>query len=92
VSDRRIPIEELIEFPTAFAFKAIGRHTFLFSQEAFEAAKSALPEDRRVQLSTRLSRDGTYVSVTLTATVESADELRAVYAALWGVEGVITVL
>jgi hypothetical protein len=32
------------------------------------------------------------VSVTLTATVETSGELRAVYAALWGVEDVITVL
>ncbi len=92
ITGERVAVEELLEFPTAFSFKAIGHHTLHFSQQAFQAAKSALPEDRRVTLRTRLSRNGTYISVTLTATVESADELRAVYTALRKLEDVITVL
>jgi putative lipoic acid-binding regulatory protein len=92
MTDRRIPVEELIDFPTSFAFKAIGHHTLGFQHEAVEATRSALPGDRRIQYRTRLSRNGTYLSVTVTATVVSADELRSVYDALWHVGGVITVL
>ncbi len=89
---RRIPVEELMEFPTRFSFKAIGHHTREFSQDALQAVHEALGDDRRVELRTRLSRRGAYLSATLTTRIDSADELRAVYAALWKVEGVITVL
>ena len=91
-ADRRIPVEELIQFPTSFSFKAIGHHTLVFPQKALDAARSALPSGRKVELRTRLSRKGAYISVTLTTMLESADELRGVYAALWGLKGVITVL
>ncbi len=92
VSDRRIPVEELLAFPTRFAFKAIGHHTRDFSRDAFQAVVGALGDDRTVTLRTRLSRNGTYISATLTTRIDSARELRAVYAALWRVQGVITVL
>ena len=88
----RIPVEELIEFPTAFSFKVIGHHTLAFTQRAFDAAQGALGEGRKVELRTRLSRKATYISATLTARIESADELKAVYAALRKLEGTITVL
>lgn len=91
-ADPRVPVEELVAFPTQFAFKAVGHHTRGFAQAALAAARRALGEDRRVELRTRLSRKGAYVSATLTARVESADELRAVYAALRALPDVITVL
>ncbi|GAB4260766.1 MAG: hypothetical protein Kow0092_09840 [Deferrisomatales bacterium] len=88
----RIPVEELIEFPTRFAFKAIGVHTLVFAQAALDAVHEALGEERSVALRTRLSRKGTYMSVTLTTEVRDAEELKAAYAALRRVSGVITVL
>lgn len=91
-SDGRITVEELIEFPTRFAFKAIGHHTRQFSQQALDAVRGAFQDGRQVELRTRLSRNGTYLSVTLTARLESADELRNVYAALRSLDGLITVL
>ena len=92
MAGRRIPVEELMEFPTRFSFKAIGHHTRELSGDALRAVHGALGDDRRVELRTRLSRKGAYLSATLTTRIDSADELRAVYAALWKVEGVITVL
>jgi len=91
-TDSRVPIEELIEFPTRYTFKAIGHHTREFSDQVFQAARDALGGERKVELRTRLSRQGAYLSVTLTAQIESADELKAVYAVLRKVEGVITLL
>jgi putative lipoic acid-binding regulatory protein len=92
VDGTRIPVEELIEFPTTYVFKAIGRHTLPFAGRVLEVARGALGDEREIELRTRLSRQGAYVSVTLLTRLESADELRAVYAALRTVEGVITLL
>ncbi|GAB6063770.1 DUF493 domain-containing protein [Deferrisoma palaeochoriense] len=92
MEDRRIPVEELIDFPTRFSFKAIGHHTREFAPAAFRVVREILGDDRGVELRTRLSRQAAYISATVTARVDSAEELRTVYAALWKLEGVITVL
>ena len=92
MEDGRIPVEDLIEFPTSFSFKVIGHHTREFSRHAVAATRSVVIDDRGVRHRTRLSRNGTYLSVTVTATVESADELHRVYEALRSVDGAITVL
>ncbi len=54
--------------------------------------RSAVGGDRDVELRTRLSRRAAYVSATVTARIDSAEELKTVYAALWKLDGVITVL
>lgn len=92
MDDVRIPIEELLEFPSTFAFKVVGHHTVEFPQHCLRSLRSVLGDERKIQLRTRLSAKAAYISVTLTAVVQSADELRAGYAALRGVEGCITAL
>jgi len=77
LDDTRIPIEELIDFPTRYIFKAIGHHTLAFSGRCLAAARGALGEDRKIELRTRMSSKAAYLSVTLIARVENADELRA---------------
>jgi putative lipoic acid-binding regulatory protein len=91
-TDGRIPVEELIEFPARYSFKAIGHHTREFSDRVYAAARDALDESRRVELRTRLSSKGAYLSVTLTTQIESAEELRAVYRSLGKVRDLITLL
>jgi putative lipoic acid-binding regulatory protein len=91
-TDGRVPIEELIEFPARYSFKAIGHHTRDFSDRAYAALKACLADGRKVEFRTRMSRQGTYLSVTLTTQIESADELKTAYAALRKIEGVITLL
>ncbi|MFU8857233.1 MAG: DUF493 domain-containing protein [Deferrisomatales bacterium] len=91
-TDARIPVEELLEFPVRYSFKVIGHHTRELSNEAYAAVRGALEEGRRVELRTRLSSKGAYLSVTLTARIQSAEELKAVYRALRLVNGVITLL
>ncbi len=92
MDDTRIPIEELIPFPTRYTFKVIGHHTRAFSGDALKATRKVLGEERKIELRTRLSSKAAYLSVTLVAQVENADELRAVYAALRTIADVITVL
>ncbi|MEW6489303.1 MAG: DUF493 domain-containing protein [Thermodesulfobacteriota bacterium] len=88
----RVPVEELLEFPTVYSFKAIGHHTREFSERCHRLAREALGGDRRVELRTRLSRQGTYLSATLTARIETAEELKEVYRVLRQVDGLITLL
>jgi len=91
-TDGRIPVEELIEFPARYVFKVIGHHSWEFAEGAFAALNASLSDGRKVELRTRLSRHGAYLSVTLTTRIESATELKDAYAALRQVEGVITLL
>jgi putative lipoic acid-binding regulatory protein len=92
VTERSIPIEELLEFPSRFDFKAVGPNDDTFISAVETATRSSLIPTRTVERRTRPSRHGTYISVTLTTRVENADELHAVYASLRAVPGVITVL
>ena len=92
MEDTRIPIEELVSFPSRFVFKAIGHHTLAFSGDCLKAVRTALGDDRKVELRTRLSSKAAYVSVSLTTEVRSSDELQAAYAGLRAVKGVATVL
>lgn len=92
MEDTRIPIEELIDFPTEYSFKAVMNHTQKSTKNVLLAVQKALGDDRRVESRTRLSRNGTYISITATARLESVQELKTVYAALRKVEGLITVL
>lgn len=91
-ADGRIPVEELIEFPVRYHFKAIGHHTREFSDRVYTAAREALDDGRKVELRTRLSSKGAYLSVTLTTQIESAGELKAVYRSLRSVRDLITLL
>jgi putative lipoic acid-binding regulatory protein len=91
-TERPIPVEELIEFPTVFSFKAVGPHSEQFIAAAENATRGALGATSQVDRRTRPSRNGTYVSVTLDARIEDVDELHAVYAGLRAIPGVITVL
>ena len=92
MDDVAIPIEELVAFPSRFAFKAVGHHTREFSRDCLQAFRRVFGDERKIELRTRLSSKAAYLSVTLVTTVESADELRAGYTALRGVEGILTVL
>jgi putative lipoic acid-binding regulatory protein len=87
-----VPVEELLEFPTRFAFKAVGPNNEAFVGAVETATRGCLDPARTVDRRTRPSRNGTYLSVTLTTRVENVDELHAVYNGLRAVPGVITVL
>ncbi|MDF1551999.1 MAG: DUF493 domain-containing protein [Deferrisomatales bacterium] len=92
MAERSVPIEDLLEFPTPFEFKAVGPNQEAFVAAVEATARDALGASRTLERRTRTSRNGTYLSVTLSTRVENADELRAVYAGLRTVPGVITVL
>ncbi len=71
--------ESPLEFPCDYPVKVMGRHTAEFRQRvlavlAAEAAGAAAP-----RVEERLSRDGTFVSLTCTVRVASRAELDGLY-------------
>lgn len=84
-------IDELIDFPTVFVFRAMGDADDGFPDRCVAAVHEALgraPEG----VETRASRQARFLAVRVGAVVISTDEIYAVYAALRAVEGVRLVL
>jgi putative lipoic acid-binding regulatory protein len=86
------PSEELLEsthaFPGVYQFKAIGLASDDFERRAVEAvvAELAVPSD--LDYSVRSTPGGRHVAVTLDATVQTAEQVRAIYARLHALEGI----
>ena len=68
-----------LEFPSDHPLKVMGRNTpeFRAAVQAALAADAAAGDAPRIE--ERLSRDGSYVSLTCTVRVGSRDELDAIY-------------
>ena len=84
--------ETLIEFPCAFPIKVMG-HSGPEIREAIERAIAhqacaSLPID----IKTRPSRTGKYMSYTVTCTYHSKAELDAMYQAFTSIDGISMVL
>lgn len=75
----------LIEYPTEYAFKIIGKAAPDFSEWARGLVAGALQQDLPDSaVSHNLSRQGTYVSVEVRVYLTSEEQRRAVYARLHG--------
>lgn len=83
--------EELLSFPTAFTFRAVGTADAAV-QAACQDALAATLGRAAEQVAIQPSRAGSYWVIRLTATVHSGDEIRAVYAALDAVPQIRMVL
>jgi putative lipoic acid-binding regulatory protein len=81
------PLDELMEFPAAFTFRAVAATLPGLPQACATAVENALgraPDKVSVQPSSK----GKWTSVRVTAQVHSADEVLAAYAALKELDGV----
>lgn len=74
--------ETLLQFPCDIDIKAMGRHTEAFPEVVLGLIREHAPEVTRESLSTRASRDSTYLSVTVNMTASSRAQLDAIYTAL----------
>jgi uncharacterized protein len=84
--------ETLLEFPCDFPIKVMGRSETDFVAEVVAVVAGhagPLPAER---VRTRPSREGNFVSVTLTVRVESQAQLDGIYTALSAHERVLMVL
>lgn len=80
------------DFPCCYMFKVIGYNADGFLDSVQEAAQGVLgPLNPKKDLRSRPSREGRYLSVTIETGVHDAQQVLAVYAALKGLEGVVTI-
>jgi putative lipoic acid-binding regulatory protein len=85
------PSLELLEsvhvFPGTYQIKAIGVSENDFAARVVAAARAELAAPSEVDHSIRSTRQGRHVAVTLELTVQTPEQVRAIYARLHEVEG-----
>ncbi len=84
-------LEDLVDFPTSWTFRAVGATTPALEAQCRAAVEKGLGREV-LEVQCQPSSQGRWTSVRLRVVVESANEVRTVYAALKGVEGVIKCL
>ncbi len=85
------PLEELIDFPAVFVFRAMGDAGDDFADRCVAAVRDALGRDPE-GVETRPSKGNRFLAVRVGALVLEPADIHAAYAALKAVEGVRLVL
>ena len=85
-------LENLLEFPCAFPLKAIGKNTAEFEDFVMAIARNHIPRLDEADISSRTSNADKYLSVTITFTAESQQQLDALYRELSDSERVLMLL
>lgn len=75
-------IGQLLEFPVVFPMKVIGQRVDDFAQQIAAVVLAHVPRFDTSSIDLKVSSKGTYLSVTVSPTVDSRDQLEAVYRAL----------
>lgn len=84
--------DSALTFPCRFPIKVLGPVGGDFDAAVVEIVRRHAPGLSEAAVTTRLSRGGRYVSVTVTVDAESREQLDAIYRALTGDERVLMVL
>ena len=71
--------QSLIEFPTAFPIKVMGKTQSGFAQTVVSIVQKHAPDFDPATLEMRSSREGNYLSVTATVQASSREMLDALY-------------
>ena len=85
------PSVELLEsthlFPGVYQIKAIGRVDDEFEQRVVNVVESHLAATSDLDYSVRTTPGGRHVAVTLDISVQTAEQVRAIYAEIRDIEG-----
>jgi putative lipoic acid-binding regulatory protein len=84
-------LESTHQFPGPYIFKVFGRPENGFVARAVAAVRDALAEPIDPPFKVRQTPAGRYVSVTVTPTVQGAEQVLAVYRRVRGVAGLVMV-
>jgi len=84
--------EKLLRFPCDWPVKAFGPGTEAFELEVVSIVRRHVGDIRENAVTTRPSRGGRYVAVTVTIRAQSRDQLEAIYAELRAHPDVVMVL
>ena len=79
----------LLTFPATLTLRAMGHNQPGYAAGVLAALQTCQPGLSEAAVAVRPSREGKYLAVNITLTVESQSELDAVYQSLRGVEGLI---
>jgi putative lipoic acid-binding regulatory protein len=71
--------ESVMEFPCSFPIKLMGRETAVFRQTARELVEKHTGPLDDAAIQSALSRNGRFVSVTITIVAESREQLDNIY-------------
>jgi putative lipoic acid-binding regulatory protein len=83
--------ETIIEFPTEFPIKAMGRDTPEFKNAVIELVTAGAKFDPQTDVKIQPSNKGNFISVTVTFTAESQEQLDKIYQSLHDHELVLMV-
>jgi len=88
------PLEavSVLAFPTAFPIKILGRKESGFAQGVLGIVRAHAPDFEPATVQTRPSRQGTYLSLTVTINATSREQLDALYRDLCDHPAVVMVL
>jgi putative lipoic acid-binding regulatory protein len=84
--------DDVFHFPCPFPLKVIGRAGELFIPTMINILEGVIGPVAKESVSSRLSRDGKYISLTVTFTAHSREQLEAIYAAVRKNPDVVMVL
>lgn len=84
--------QTLLEFPTPFPIKVMGRRESGFAQSVMEIVLKHAPDFQPATMEMRPSRKGTYISLTVTIEARSREQLDALYRELCDHPSVVMVL
>ncbi len=82
----------LLDFPTAFPIKIMGRREGGFTTAVIEIVRRHAPDFVPGTIETRPSREGKYISLTVTVNATSQQQLDALYRELCDHPAVVMVL
>lgn len=72
----------LIEFPTEFPIKAMGKNSADFRSLVLKIANEQIPSDKLLRIDEQLSSNEKYLSFTIVAIFDDQDSIDKVYHAL----------
>jgi len=73
--------ESPLTFPCQFPIKVMGLNTGTFENEVFMIANQLIPDLGEAAIQSRASRSAKYLSVTVTLTAQSREQLDSLYIA-----------
>jgi uncharacterized protein len=76
------PAPSLIEYPSAFPIKVMGRHAEGFVEAVVAIARQFDPGFDAASMETRPSKGGNYLGITITVTATSREQLDELYRTL----------
>ena len=76
--------KDLLEFPVRFPIKVMGERSDSFQLTIFEVVRLHAPDLEMAHITARDSSSGKYVSLTVTVTATSKEQLDNIYRALSG--------